>query len=251
MKSFSGPACKQMKELDQNIMLLTWLPFEQMIQNMLGESDDPCVLSGNAMKEDEFQKTVTDQKHLVALAKMHMMQLEARYLFHNLESAAELIGGFALPGDKAFPGFFGTVRAALFEGLTCFGMSIGASKSRESKKWHQKGLTHFKRMKAWVSAGNINCVHYLGLLEAEQAVSKGKLDLAKEKYNDSISIAKRNGFVQDAALAHERAGIFFLAQDDTPWAKYHVEKSILFYKDWGCTAKVDHLSTKYEDLLSS
>ena len=156
-----------------------------------------------------------------------------------------------LPLEKTMGSYFGIVRAALFEGLTCFGMASAASKSKESKKWHQKGLAHFHRMKAWVSAGNINCVHYLGLLEAEHVVSKGKLDLAKEKYQDSISVAKRNGFVQDAALAHERAGIFFLAQDDTSWAKYHIEKSILLYKDWGCKAKIDHLSNKYEDLLST
>ena len=75
--------------------------------------------------------------------------------------------------------------------------------------------------------------------------------MAKSKYEQAISTAKRNGLIQDAALAHERAGLFFLAQDDTSWGKYHIEKSIKLYGDWGCKAKVTHLTEKHSDLLSS
>ena len=75
--------------------------------------------------------------------------------------------------------------------------------------------------------------------------------MAKSRYEQAISTAKRNGFIQDAALAHERAGIFFLAQDDASWGKYHIEKWVDIYRDWSCTAKATHLTEKYSDLLSS
>ena len=250
IKAFSIPACKQMKDLGKHAALLLALPFVQIVLNLLGESsEDVCVLTGELMNADEYLSTVKETNHLMGLTAMQTIQLELQYLFHNLEAAENLLDKFA-PGEKVYPGFYQTVRVAMFEALTCFDVATSKSKS-DQKKWWKKGENHLKRIKAWASAGNVNCVHSLSLVEAEQAVSKGDPALAKSKYDQAIATAKRNGFIQDAALAHERAGLFFLAQDDTSWGKYHIEKSIKLYGDWGCKAKVTHLTEKYSDLLSS
>ena len=96
-------------------------------------------------------------------------------------------------------------------------------------------------IRGWAKNGNVNVVHHLYILEAELAVLNRKIKKAKEKFNDAIVTSSRNGFLQDRALAHELAGAFFKAQGDDNWEKYHIDRSIACYQEWGCSEKVKRL----------
>ena len=90
--------------------------------------------------------------------------------------------------------------------------------------------------------------------------------MAKSKYEQAISTAKRNGLLMEGWMSIREIVVStgeeselvahgedndWNYQNDTSWGKYHIEKSIKLYGDWGCKAKVTHLTEKYSDLLSS
>jgi hypothetical protein len=57
---------------------------------------------------------------------------------------------------------------------------------------------------------------------------------AKESFNAAIAASRKNGFLQDRALAHELASAYFKAQGDEYWENHHIE--------WGCCEKVEQLN---------
>ena len=106
------------------------------------------------------------------------------------------------------------------------------------------------RYDAALTSGDVNVVHYLHLLGAEQKFAKGKSSDAREEFDRAISTASRNGFIQDRALSHERCALFFVKEKDNEWASHHMKKAIQSYEDWGASRKVQHLQEKFSDLLS-
>ena len=60
-------------------------------------------------------------------------------------------------------------------------------------------------------------------------------------FKAATAVAARNGFLQDKALAHELAGMYFVAQGDDYWAKFNMDRAHQSYLD--CQA-----STKAKDV---
>jgi hypothetical protein len=76
-----------------------------------------------------------------------------------------------------------------------------------------------RELQSWVARGNPNTRHLVYLLDAAYlSTKKGKDDEVKRMYDKSIAVARRGGFVHDAALANELAGVYYLNRLDTDWA---------------------------------
>jgi len=109
----------------------------------------------------------------------------------------------------------------------------------------------------WVKSRAVNCVHKLWLLNAEYATlsgnKRGDGDEIQKAYDAAISVATRSGFLHDAALANERAGIWFRSLGDDFWASSFISKAHELYQEWGATAKanqLDHLWNLNSDRIS-
>lgn len=102
-----------------------------------------------------------------------------------------------------------------------------------------------KLIQKWVRRGNVNLVHSLHLLEAELAVLDGNASRkAEESYKSAIAIASKNGFLQDQALSHELASLYFEGRGDDSRRDHHMEHAIQCYLAWGAMAKVAQLNTR-------
>lgn len=222
------------------------LPFRQATLNLMGESDDPLVLTGEAMDEVELLEEAKAEGNLMCLNCVNSIRMELAYQFHEYSRALE-IADVLDPPEQAYPAFFQGLRQKLFEGLTCFALAReGGSNAKSLKK---RGNVIVKMFSKLVKGGDVNVVHYLHLLSAEQAFAKGKSSDAKEEFDRAISTASRNGFIQDRALSHERCAIFFVNDKDDEWATHHVKKAIQSYEDWGASRKVQYLQEKFSSYL--
>jgi hypothetical protein len=63
----------------------------------------------------------------------------------------------------------------------------------------------------------------------------------RKAFDQAISAASKTGFLQDAALANELCGEFFLKGEDLFWAKHYLTSAYNLYCDWGAGAKAAHL----------
>eukprot|EP00578_Thalassiosira_sp_NH16_P023676 CAMPEP_0181082736 /NCGR_PEP_ID=MMETSP1071-20121207/3781_1 /TAXON_ID=35127 /ORGANISM="Thalassiosira sp., Strain NH16" /LENGTH=743 /DNA_ID=CAMNT_0023164343 /DNA_START=105 /DNA_END=2336 /DNA_ORIENTATION=+ len=117
--------------------------------------------------------------------------------------------------------------------------------SADRYKWKRKALKEMKLIQKWVRRGNVNLVHSLHLLEAELAVLDGNASRkAEESYKSAIAIASKNGFLQDQALSHELASLYFEGRGDDSRRDHHMEHAIQCYSAWGAMAKVAQLNTR-------
>ena len=69
-------------------------------------------------------------------------------------------------------------------------------------------------------------------------VKKANLEKIRKTYDAAIVAASRAGFVQDAALANERAGVCFLDLGDEFWAQTYIVRARSLCYDWGARGKV-------------
>mmetsp|Transcript_35441 Transcript_35441/g.57807 ORF Transcript_35441/g.57807 Transcript_35441/m.57807 type:complete len:108 (+) Transcript_35441:876-1199(+) len=106
-----------------------------------------------------------------------------------------------------------------------------------------------KLMCTWLKKGNVNVVHPMHLLNAECAALKGNKTDAKEMFKAAAAVAARNGFLQDKALAHELAGMYFEAQGDEYWAKFNMDRAHQSYLDWQASAKAEGIAERRKSLL--
>jgi len=217
----------------------------QQILNLMGRGDDPLILTGDVINEEDHLAWAQNGNMQMVITVIYNVRIEQAYYFHEYEKAAEFFDCF-LPGEKTYPGSFFNVRNALFEGLVSFAMAS----IKDHRHWMKRGSSVLKKVRKWVKAGNPNCVHMLSFLQAEEALARGRMKVAETKYGETIVATSRNGIASDKALAHERYCAFFLKKGDKYWARHHVEKAIQAYKDWEAHAKVDHLVEKYRAILS-
>ena len=134
-------------------------------------------------------------------------------------------------------------------GLSCFEMAQNGSDKKGRGKFKKLAMKAHGTILGWMSKGNPNVKHYAALLDAEKDVLNGKQLSAEKNYQSAIAMAARGGFIHDAAIANERYGQYLVSTDDENGAKFHINKSIGYYKEWGASKKVDLLLNKdYSEL---
>merc|ERR1712137_472728 len=90
--------------------------------------------------------------------------------------------------------------------------------------------------------GSVNAFPIVTMFEAEESPSK-------EKYDKAIKACARLGLVHHEAYMCERAGDFFLEQNDEGWGEHYLAEAILLYGEWGATGKADCLTDDYSSIL--
>jgi len=140
-----------------------------------------------------------------------------------------------------------------FHRCLCLYAMARTNKTKKTKYMAQAKRIH-KELTNSLKNKNPNSLHCLSLLNAEKAAltnKKNREDDVRKQYNDAISMSTRGGYVHDTALAQERfADYLYSSVGDLQEAKYHLEKSIQRYTNWGAMGVVEHLHNKYHDVLA-
>ena len=95
----------------------------------------------------------------------------------------------------------------------------------------------------------MNFQHKVDLVEAEKCRVLGQKLEAIERYDRAIAGAQENKYIQEEALANERAALFYLDWGKETIAIAYLQKAYYGYARWGATAKVQELEQRYRELL--
>lgn len=237
--------------------------FWQTALNLIGSdsSVDPVDLTGKAMEEGAMRQLLHDTKNKTMINLLDEFKSQLAYLFH---AAPEVAWDYSTRANPiAAKGSSMTIRHYFFNGLIA--MSMARCRPFTYFPYIRSAVRNLRYLQKLATSGNRNCLHMIPLLKAELAAFRNRPSKAKELYRESIYMASRAGYLQDKALAHERAAAFQLsyagkgavdriaaASDDDGafWAELHLEEAILGYQEWGAQAMVDHLVRTYQGHLS-
>jgi PAS domain S-box-containing protein len=96
---------------------------------------------------------------------------------------------------------------------------------------------HRSHLDKWARSCPRNFEHLRLLVAAEAHRLAGEDAEAMNAFDQSIVLARGNGFLQDEALAHERAAFFWLGRGKEDFARIHFLKAREGYAAWGAKAK--------------
>jgi len=233
-----------LKELEQAACLRS---FWQLCLNLMGLSDNTVEFVGKAMNENNFAGSHFSRTFL----------LVAKSIAYNLFVEYELGANQGI--EKGLERFFkvkgGIFVTMMFMYHQALSLYAAARNNNKKKGEYRTQANHIrKKLISSLKSGNPNIIHYVSLLNAENAAvenKKNQQEHAIKLYKSAIITSARGGYAMDAGLAHERFADFLLNKiGDTQEAKYHIEEAIRCYNGWGAMGKVNHLRDHYQEILT-
>lgn len=110
---------------------------------------------------------------------------------------------------------------------------------------------NMKKLKNFSEYVPENCLHKLHFVQAELAIVNGNHDLARSKYESTISLAAEVDVSWICALASERFAYFLQDQGDEGGALCKFREAHSAYTVWGATAKAHKLEESMPKLTCS
>jgi predicted ATPase len=229
----------------QGYFLTLYLPRVQLVLNLMGKSENPMVLTGEVMDQEECLATWTESENKGALQGLFFCRMLLAYYFDDLQLAEEMSAKQLSPIELGFGPWLPP--RTMFQGLIAFALF----KATGRRKYKRQGCSFLRKLQAFFAGGNVNCHHMVALLRAEQVSICCCKDpvVVQREYDEAIKCAGKLGFKHNQALGNERAGVYFLEHNDEEWASTYLTRAWEIYARWGARAKVRQMEEKYGDLL--
>ena len=110
---------------------------------------------------------------------------------------------------------------------------------------------HQRQIEQWANNCPENFENRAALVAAEMARLEGRVPDAIRLYEQSVQSARKSGFVQNEAIAHELAARFYLTLGSVTAARAHVIEARNCFARWGADAKVRQLDALFPQLLAT
>ena len=222
--------------------------FRQAVLNLLGESENRCLLVGEAYDEVELLSQHLEGNDRNGLHYLYLNKLILCYLFEelpqaiaNTAKAEEYIdSAIALLCVPLFHFYDSLVQLAI----------LTDSSTSDRELILEKVAHNQQKLKTWAEHAPMNHLHKFYLVEAERHRVLGENVEAMDDYDRAISIAKENEYVNEEAIANELAAKFYLAWGKETIAQTYLIAAYYAYSRWGAKAKIEDLEKRYPQLLA-
>ncbi|WP_437933977.1 AAA family ATPase [Sorangium sp. So ce341] len=220
----------------------------QATLNLLGEGGQPTVLKGEVFDAEAVRpglEAAGDSFSLFYIAFHRTLLLS---LFGDFQGVLDEIA-WITPHLSAVPGLVLFTRLQVPEALACLMVAAEeAGERRAALVERADGILAGLRQAARHAPMNFG--HLVSLLEAARSALQGEHPWATARlYDEAVTGAEAQGFVQDAAFACELAGRFWLAAGRDFLARAYLDRARRLYARWGAVAKVAQLEQLYATLL--
>lgn len=241
-----------MHDFDQLIALVYAVVPLQMSLNLMGESDDPFLLNGEAMNEEEFLRDLKKTCQTSGLFSTYNFQQQLAYILGDIDTACKHSRALWALNFNAFKGHVHWNGALFFSGL----VELAYARKHGAKKAPKRAMKYLSIVSGHEREGGINQHPVRLLLEAESATFVGNSNLHSEDvrkmFDKAIAAAIRSGFINFAAIANERAAEYMLDTcEDEYWGKSYMTNALDCYSRWGAKVKVSQIRQKYRLLLGN
>ncbi len=247
-----GELCEEAKKFDLIIRKISpsSLPYSEPaflhIANLRGLTHDNSTLNTDDFDEEKYTRLYSDNP--LIMCWMYSAKMEILYYYEYYDRALQLVDqaehmAMARPGQAVIPQIY------FFTPLILAKCYAGADEDTREK--YIRTIEKFQgQMKTWADNCEANFLHKYLLVEAEKAYILGRESDAADLYDQAIESATEHEFVNNAALANELAAKFWMGRGKEKFATLYMTEAWYFYQQWGATAKVNDLESKYPHLLA-
>jgi histidine kinase len=220
----------------------------QAALNLAGNSTDPCALEGEAYRESEMLPKHQEGNDKTALYKYHFQKMILQTVFERYEEAIQS-GELALPNVGSVTAQYCRTLLLFYEALARIGQFRKVNSSLQ-RQYASRIKSNISKIKMWARHSPENQLHKYHLLKAEWHRIKGETSKTLDHYDLAIQLARKSGFLQEEALAHELAGKYFLERKKSDLAEMYLKNAYQCYRSWGAEAKLKQLEQIYPEFIS-
>ncbi|AFZ19745.1 protein kinase domain-containing protein [Allocoleopsis franciscana] len=222
--------------------------WRQLGLKLLDPNLEQYSLIGECFNETEMLPIFRRDNTVLFIFSVYLAKTLLCYLFKNKDEALEN----ARLAERYKEGSVGLFKYSVHNFY--YSLVLLSHYPQFTKKEQRKGIqlvsTNQKLMKHWAKHAPCNFQHKYELVEAEKAKVLGKKWQAAELYKQAIQSARKNGYIQEEALAYELAAEFYLDCGMEEIAQTYMTKAYYGYSCWQALAKVKDLEKRYPQLIS-
>ena len=236
--------------------------------NLCLPTADKCSLIGESFDEGEMLPTLETANNQISLFAAYLAKAILCYLFKEFTAAIDN-ASIAEIYKASAPGHMTVAVHNFYYSLALLAQYPNAQSQAESGSQYPnpQSQTDFcrdieqkealaivelnqEKMKVWANHAPANYQHKYELVKAEIARVKGQNWEAMKYYDLAIAGARKQGYIQEEALAYERAAEFYLAAGREEIGQTYMASAYYGYARWGAKTKVADLESRYPQLLS-
>ncbi|CBN54895.1 MULTISPECIES: trifunctional serine/threonine-protein kinase/ATP-binding protein/sensor histidine kinase [Kamptonema] len=222
--------------------------YRQATLNLLGKSENPSLLKGEACDEEIKLLLHQQANDKTGVAYIYWNKFLLSYWFENYSEAIE----HSTIAEKYLDVLLGLPLVPVFH---FYDSLVWLAVYSDTPQSEQQGIldrvqANQEKMDKWAHHAPMNYLHKFYLVEAEWYRVLGEKVEAMEMYDKAISLAKENKYIHEEALAYELAAKFYLSWGKETIAQVYMQNAHYSYQLWGAIAKVEDLEKKYPQFLS-
>ncbi|MGF1933673.1 MAG: AAA family ATPase [Nostoc sp. ChiQUE02] len=220
---------------------------QMLLMNLRGLTPHNLTLSNENFDESMALSIITDAGFVSGIIFYYIIKLIIFFTYRQytealnctLKLSAFPVTTLALPIETDYVLYYSLTLTALYPTVS----------SQEQEQFLQTLESHQQQLQYWANHCPANFLCKSQLVAAEIAQIEGRDLEAMRLYEQSISSAREQGFVQYEALANELGAKFYLEREFELIAKTYLQAAKNAYMRWGAFAKVKHLEESYPQLL--
>jgi predicted ATPase/serine phosphatase RsbU (regulator of sigma subunit)/tRNA A-37 threonylcarbamoyl transferase component Bud32 len=222
--------------------------YRQAVLNLMGRAEgSPTQLVGESYNEAKMLPLHLEANDRTVLSHFYLNKIILYYMFEEYAQAVEN----ASLAEPYLDGAVGLLVTPVFYFYDSLAKLAVYSDSANPEQILDKVTANQEKMKTWAHHAPDNFQHKYDLVEAEKARVLGKVVEAMACYDKAIQGARKHEYLQEEALAYERAADFYLALGREEIAQTYMTRAHYGYTVWGAQRKVIDLMAKYPKLLAT
>ena len=238
-----------MEQYKQTVQVRWTELVRQPILSLLGKTHTPCCLNSSGYDEETMLSVYQEVNDIQAIHFFYLNKLFLCYLFQQYDSAVEYAAQSEKHSSVAL-GFYSIPLLYFYTSLAQLALFPTVSPDEQQQMLQAVG-EYQKKMKNWSSHAPVNFLHKFYLVEAERARVLNQYEAARNYYDQAISLAHKNEYINEEALAYELAGRFYLDRGQNHLTRYYLHDARYTYQRWGAQAKVNDLEKQYPQFLAA
>ncbi len=226
--------------------------WQQLVANLMSVEviNSPARLTGEYLDETQILPWLVETNNHSSRFAFHLVKCMLNYWFNDFEAAIAQ-AQLARPYEMAITGLLLIAELNFYESLARLAHAQSLATGDTTALIEPVTRYNQPQMQHWASQAPMNYQHKYYLVEAELARLQGHVTEAMSLYEQAIEGAQKEGYLQEMALANERAAEFYLALGQTKIAKMYLTEAHSAYLTWGAHAKVKELRQRYSFLAVS
>ncbi len=246
LDSSFGERNKNAREFNQRPMLDLGTIFQQAIQNLIQDPEQPWVLEGELYNEAIKEPEHRSKSDYTSLTNLYIVKTMLAVVFRAQDEAF----GYALVARKYLSSL---ISSPLIPFFTVFESLVYINQlQRESPLQIVKLKTQIshnvRSLRKWARHSAVNNTAGYNLVLAELARVNQTPDDAVKYYEIAMTAAEQNGQNHVLALAQELTGRFYGRIDSASLSTFYLLRARNSYLRWGSANKVKALDQEYKDL---